>query len=69
MSLLTCGIVAAVARLNSADDVDIIGEVGVNGGQGKRGGEGKLLPLLGLHSSMAASHASGNFSKSGHASL
>jgi hypothetical protein len=51
---LTCGIVAAVARLNSADDVDIIGEVGVRG-QGKRGGEGKLLPLLGLHSSMPAS--------------
>lgn len=45
MSLLTCGIVAAVARLNSADDVDIIGEVGVNGGQGKRGGEGKLLTV------------------------
>jgi hypothetical protein len=48
---LTCGIVAAFARLDSADDVDIIGEVGVRG-QGKRGGEGKLLPLLGLHSSM-----------------
>ena len=32
-------------RRNSADDVDIIGEVGVNGGQGKRGGEGKLLTV------------------------